>query len=303
MSHPNTSHGLPSADGRSQRAITDEQARAFERDGLLLIRNLLCAEELAALRRETAEMVERAAAEQPDDPWVKDVVYRQHEITAQRVPSRVEYVVDKSPACRALLGHPFILRSVEKLQGREFIPTWDSMVFKLAGQGAEIAWHRDAGREHVGHAPIFNVDFYLDESDLTNCLWAIPGSNSWSAADAAARIEALSKPAFRTQGATPVCMQPGDVLLHDILLLHGSPAATSQLRRLIYYEFRPSETIRALGPHRPEYIPLKQLVLHECLVHRGRQPYAATEEAFAYAGKPPQRGPLTTLRIPHTDFM
>src|SRR5689334_12769907 len=179
MDHPNTSHGLPSADGQSQDAISDEQTREFKRQGLLIIRNLLGADELAALRSETAEMVERAVAERPDDPWVEDVVYRQHEITAQRVPSRVEYVVDKSAACRALLAHPFILRSVEKLQGAEFIPTWDSMVFKLGGQGAEIAWHRDAGREHVGQAPIFNVDFYLDESDLTNCLWAIPGSNHW----------------------------------------------------------------------------------------------------------------------------
>jgi phytanoyl-CoA hydroxylase len=303
MDHANTSHGLPTVNGFTQDAITDAQAQDFKRQGLLLIRNLLGGEELAALRHETAELVERAVAERPDDPWVEDVVYRQHEITGRRVPSRVEYVVDKTPACRALLGHPFILRSVEKLQGRHFIPTWDSMVFKLGGQGAEIAWHRDAGREHVGHAPIFNVDFYLDESDLTNCLWAIPGSNHWTDADAAARIRALSEPQFHTQGATPVCMQPGDVLLHDILLIHGSPAATSQLRRVIYYEFRPAETIRTLGPHRPQYIPLKQQVLLECLVHRSRQSYATTEEPFEYVGKPARRTLLSTLRIPHADYM
>ena len=303
MEHPNTSHVLPTADGRNQAAISDAQADEFKRQGLLLIRDLLGAEELTALRDETAELVERAVAERPNDPWIRDVVYRKHEITARRVPSRVEYVVDKTPACRALLAHPFVLRSVEKLQGVHFIPTWDSMVFKLGGQGAEIAWHRDAGREHVGHAPIFNVDFYLDESDLTNCLWAIPGSNHWNDADATARIRALSEPQFQTQGATPVCMKPGDVLLHDILLIHGSPAATSQLRRVIYFEFRPTETIRTLGPHRPQYIPLKQQVLLECLVHRSRQPYAATEEPFDYAGKPARRGLLASLRIPHPDFM
>lgn len=298
-----TDHGLPTADGQKQEAITDEQALAFKRQGLLLIRNLLSPEELAALRRDTAELVERAVAETPGDPWVTDVVYRQHEITAQRVPSRVEYVVDKSRACRALLAHPFILRSVEKLQGPQFIPTWDSMVFKLGGQGAEIAWHRDAGPEHIADAPIFNVDFYLDESDLSNCLWAIPGSNRWSEADAAERIETLSKPQFRTQGATPVCMQPGDVLLHDILLVHGSPAATTHLRRVIYYEFRPIATLRALGPHRPEYIPLKQGVLTQCLAHRQIQAYARNEAAFEYAAATAQNEAPPTLRIPHTDFM
>lgn len=298
-----TEHELPTADGRAQDVITDAQALAFKRQGLLLIRGLLDPEELASLRRETAELVERAVAEAAGDPWVADVVYRQHEITSQRVPSRIEYVVDKSRACRALLAHPFVLRSVEKLQGPHFVPTWDSMVFKLGGQGAEIAWHRDAGPEHVDEAPIFNVDFYLDESDLSNCLWAIPGSSRWSEADAAERIAALSKPKFRTQGATPVCMQPGDVLLHDILLVHGSPAATSHLRRVIYYEFRPIETLRARGPHRPEYIPLKQRVLTECLAHRRQQGYARDEAPFEYAAATPRKEALPTLRIPHADFM
>jgi ectoine hydroxylase-related dioxygenase (phytanoyl-CoA dioxygenase family) len=296
------------ADGRRQQAITPEQARAFEQHGVLVIRGLLHGTELEQLRRETAELVQRAVAEDPNDPWLVDVVYRNHEVTRRRVPSRVEYVVDKSPACRALLGHPFVLRSVELLQGRSFIPTWDSMVFKLGGQGAEIPWHRDAGRRHVGSAPIFNVDFYLDASDLTNCLWAIPGSSSWTDEEAIRRVHELSTPHFNTSGAVPICMQPGDVLLHDILLVHGSPASMSQLRRVIYFEFRPSETERELGPHRPEYIPLKQRVLLECLAFRRKQPVAVEESAFEYRPDPPFESPapamtLASLRVPHADFI
>ena len=127
--------------------------------------------------------MERAAASRVPDP---DFQYQRHPATGAEVPYRIEYVADKAPACRALLAHPFVLRSVEALQGPDFIPTWDSMVFKLAGAGAAIAWHRDAELDQCEPGrPIFNVDVYLDASDATNCMWAIPGSNQWSDAEAA----------------------------------------------------------------------------------------------------------------------
>ncbi|WJH33417.1 phytanoyl-CoA dioxygenase family protein [Paenibacillus sp. CC-CFT747] len=95
---------------------------------------------------------------------------------------RIEYVIDKSDPMKVLLGHPFILQSVEKLQGRNFIPTWDSMVLKMPDEGIIVPWHRDAEvPEGADPAkPIFNVDFYLDDADLRSCLWVIPGSNRWS---------------------------------------------------------------------------------------------------------------------------
>jgi ectoine hydroxylase-related dioxygenase (phytanoyl-CoA dioxygenase family) len=306
MTDPQPLVDLPIVDGTAQDAISDAQARAFIEQGLLVIRSLIRPEELSALQRETQVVVERAVAERHDDAWIADVEYRTHQITRRRVPMRVEYVIDKSPACRALLGHPFILRSVEKLQGPAFIPTWDSMVFKLGGQGAEIPWHRDAGREHVSTAPIFNVDFYLDGSDLTNCLWAVPGSNQLSDPEAAELVQRLGTPQFNTQGAVSVLMNPGDVLFHNILLVHGSPAATSQLRRVIYYEFRPCATERLLGPHRPDYIPIKERVLLECLRERRQLPYAQSERPFDYAALTRHEqaaDALPSLRFPHRDYM
>jgi hypothetical protein len=44
-------------------------------------------------------------------------------------------------------------------------------------------------------------------------------------------------------------MQPGDVLLHNVMVVHGSPQTVGkQLRRTIYYEFRPAEELLADGP-------------------------------------------------------
>src|SRR5690606_35037352 len=55
-------------------------------------------------------------------------------------------------------------------------------------------------------------------------------------------------------------VQAGDVVLHNILVLHGSlPGhAESPLRRTVYFEYRSIEQEMRVGPHRPGYVGLKQ---------------------------------------------
>jgi ectoine hydroxylase-related dioxygenase (phytanoyl-CoA dioxygenase family) len=293
---------VPEIDASRHACVPGEAVRAFRRAGVLVVRRLLGAEELAALQQATLPLIERAAAERI---WDIDYQYKRHETTGAQVPFRIEYVVDKIPACRALLGHPFILRSVEELQGADFIPTWDSMVFKLAGAGAAIEWHRDADTRQCDPAwPIFNVDVYLDGSDATNCLWALPGSNRWSDAEAERACERLGGSGFGTSGAVPLPLAAGDALFHDILLVHGSPPSESGLRRVLYYEFRPAPVELRLGPHTPEYVPRKRRVLSACLRARAATRYAAGERPFVYApareaaaGEEPE-----TYRVPHYEF-
>lgn len=280
---------FPHIDARTQESLTPDQAQFFRDHGLLVIRNLIRGEELAALQRETLPLVQRAVAG-VDDP---DYCYKPHEVTGQRVPFRVEYVVDKTESVKVLSGHPFILRSVEMLQGPSFIPTWDSMVFKNDGMGVAIPWHRDSGQECLDPAvPIFNVDIYLDRSDMSNCLWGILGSNRWDEDRAARTIADLNQGieregGFRTDGALPIVMEPGDVILHNILALHGSAPARTALRRVIYLEYRPAAVEWAKGPHKPEYIPLKQQVLQECLRRRAASPVSRGEKPFIYRPEAP----------------
>jgi ectoine hydroxylase-related dioxygenase (phytanoyl-CoA dioxygenase family) len=196
---------------------------------------------------------------------------------------------------------------VEKLIGPDFIPTWDSLVLKLPEEGIEVPWHRDAGADYVAHQPIFNVDIYLDEADLENCVWAYPGSNAWPADDV---VKYTEKEGFETEGATPILMHAGDVLLHNILLLHGSPPSNSpNMRRVIYYEFRGAETEMEKGPHTLEYIPLKQKMLLKCLEHRRLAEHVAEEKPFEYNPPAPfhqtklERGEqLETYRYLHQDY-
>jgi hypothetical protein len=248
--------------------LTEHDVRSFLDNGYLVVRRLVGAEELRVLAQSTAWLVE-AAREGRDDP---DYYYDTHPETGHRTPFRVEYVVDKLGPCRALLGHPGLLGAIESLQGHDFLPTWDSLVFKLAGAGIGHPWHRDAApydpaRVDTGAAAI-DVGVYLDGSDLGNCLWVLPGSHNWGAEQAQAEIDRRNAGGFDSAGATPVPVEPGDAFLHNIMTLHGSPPTRAGQCRVIYYEFRQIAIESAFGPHRPECIPLKQHVLHTCLHER-----------------------------------
>ncbi|MGC8667297.1 MAG: phytanoyl-CoA dioxygenase family protein [Chthonomonadales bacterium] len=265
-------------------ALAPEQANFFAKNGFLVLPHVLTTQELVRLQEATADLIAHASPEAGPD-----YLYGTAHKGGRPVLRRIEYVVDKCPECRVLLGHPFILRVVQQLIGSDFIPTWDSMVIKLPYEGIAVPWHRDAGTDCVGDTPIFNVDFYLDEADEDTCVWAIPGSHTWPSDRVeeflAQHHEADRHPKdFRNAGAIPIFMQPGDVLLHNILVLHGSPHNSSpSLRRVLYYEFRAAHVEERLGPHVPAYIPLKQRVLLRCIELRSRAHYVPSDEArFEY---------------------
>ena len=300
---------FPVVDGARERCISDEAADFFRSNGLLVLRNVIGADELARLQAETATLVDTALAGGHDNP---DFCYKTHAETGDLVPFRVEYVVDKLSSTKALLGHPFLLRTISKLAGPAFVPTWDSMVFKMAGGGAAIDWHRDGGLcedavSLLSSGRAFNVDIYLDRADMDSCLWGLPGSNNWSDEDADAAIARLNEGGVSTEGAVPLPMEPGDVLLHNVLVLHGSRATSGPLRRVIYYEFRPADIELAVGPHTPEYVEVKQHVQAAAVRHRRLAPYAAGEDAYEYlpngeadpawAAEPP------TWRYPHGRYL
>lgn len=292
------------ANAQTQDCLTDEQVKFFKDNGFLIARQVLVGQELEAVREAMLELYQKGVDGVDNDP---DFMYGKGVKTGQQVLRRIEYVQDKSEPMKALLGHPFILRSVEKLQGPNFIPTWDSMVVKVPNEGVIVPWHRDAGLADYPDemVPIFNVDFYLDRADMKSCLWVIPASNQW---DKARFMERCDREGFDTSDAIPVPIEAGDVIFHNIRLVHGSPSGDGNaMRRTVYYEFRPGEIESEFGPHTPEYIPLKQQVLLEALRKRAETSYGQTEKPFEYApngqfelsGEPT---PPTTFRYAHEKF-
>ena len=168
---------IPFADAAKQDCLTEAQAKLFHEKGFLVVKNMVSEEELEVLRRETFDIIQQRNV--GPDYWYNDEIpsdwYNNYKEGGQNtpqqtpntqqdkdnntnrkrgVPFRVEYVVDKMESCKHLSAHPFLLKSIAQIQGPDFIPTWDSLVFKYEGDGVPIKWHRDASSDSVGMLPL-----------------------------------------------------------------------------------------------------------------------------------------------------
>jgi len=225
--------------------LTAEQIQFFDENGYLILRNHIMGALLERLQSAGQHWIE-AGLKDPDN---KDFTFAKREIG--RVLYRVDYVHNKNEiASLALLGAPQVLGVAESLCGSNFVPTYESMVFKQEGDGEAIPWHQDAVHPR-GHR-IFNYDLYLDQSRVgAGALRVIPKSQTGrNDVCKIAEIYGWDHP-----HAISVEMNPGDVLLHDVMVVHGSErTAGNALRRTIYYEFRAAEEILEDGPWDAEWI-------------------------------------------------
>ncbi|NGN62535.1 phytanoyl-CoA dioxygenase family protein [Streptomyces sp. A7024] len=241
--------------------LTDEQIAAFDRDGYLVLRDRIPPSLLARLQAAADGWIAagRGRDGEPD--------YEFADRPAGRALFRVDYLHAKGdPASLELLGSPALLGIAESLAGPDFVPTYESLVFKDRGDGAPIAWHQDA--VHPRAHRIFNCGVYLDPSRAgAGALRVLPGSQR-GPADICALTDAHG---WEPSGVVEVELAPGDVLLHDVMLVHGSPPVRGNaLRRTLYFEFRPAEQILAEGPWDLDWVRRRMRLLPPALARHHR---------------------------------
>lgn len=277
--------------------LTAEEIVQFDRDGYLVLKGRIPAPLLERLRDAADRWIAEGHARGPADDSAVDYQWAMRG-GAQRL-FRIDYLHSKGEdASLELLGSPAVLGIAESLAGPNFVPTYESMVFKDTGDGAAIDWHQDA--VHPRTHRIFNVDVYLDASRIgEGALRVAPGSHL-APVDVCQLQEEYG---WDAPGVIQVELEPGDVLVHDVMVVHGSEAVTgNRLRRTIYYEFRAAEQIFAEGPWDAEWVDRRLRLLPVALTrHDEGMPDA---ERFAWNAdeslRPVTRGDADDeLRIAH----
>jgi len=117
-----------------------------------------------------------------------------------------------------------------------------------------INWHQ--GAAHPRGYPYLNVGIYLDDADANDgCLRYVPGTQhqlqdicELSEAHGWQIPEVVEQPA-----------KAGDILVQDMMILHGSPPNRSDgVRRTIYVELRPAAGISESGLQSNPWMQLRQ---------------------------------------------
>ena len=265
--------------------LTADQVQFFHDNGYLIMRGLLPAADVDALRAVVDRLQEQAirnlaqpgylgAAKHLNKDWIEHptdhFVYREKP-DGRLSFHRIERCFDQDPIFRELAMSPRLLMPVHQVLGRSFWPRGGSLVSKLPYEGAEVRWHQDIpylywssgghpskGRPATHPIPNFNTDIYLEPSNKQNgCLWAIPGSHRSGTIDVDALV---AEHGWEIPGALPLEVEPGDVLFHHVAVVHGSPENHSAaLRRTFYIHYMNDETMQDAYSDWPNLLPPAEL--------------------------------------------
>jgi ectoine hydroxylase-related dioxygenase (phytanoyl-CoA dioxygenase family) len=261
------------------RKITDDEIRFFDENGYIICRGVLHEDELGNFRAESARLIGEILDGGPAD--------KQCGRGPEGIPYYLHYLhANPNNFSLRLLAHPFIGDLLARMVGPDFVPCYESLVFKLPGRGSSVPWHRD-GNAKTENERIFNIDIYPDASTVENsCVWVVPGSHLWEQERAMAMVEE-GRRNFDLPGAAPAEMQPGDALLHHVKVLHGSAMNTSdELRRVVYFDNRAKSWNDKYRWFAPEVMEKRCRLYQYALHERETNPYPSDDEVFAYTPPP-----------------
>ena len=261
------------------RKITDEEIAFFDENGYVICRGVLHADELENFRKESARLIDEITSGGPAD--------RMCGRGPEGIPYYLNYLhANPNDFSLRLLAHPFVGDLLTRMVGEDFIPCYESLVFKLPQNGSSVPWHRD-GNPAEGDERIFNIDIYPDRSTMENsCVWVIPGSHRWTPERASEMVQ-RGRQNFDLPGAVPAEMEPGDVLLHHVKVLHGSTVNHSaELRRVVYFDNRAVSWNDRYHWFKPEVMEKRCRLYQYALHQRKTRPYPSDDETFDYTPPP-----------------
>jgi len=217
--------------------LTDDELRAFEKDGYLFFPGRFTAAEAAALRAEA----DAVYALERDEVWRE----------SSGAPRTAFAAHTYNEGFRRLGAHPRLIDPVMQILGGPVYMHQYKVNAKAAFDGEVWQWHQDYGtwkRDDEMPEPLaMNIAVFLDDVTAANGpLLFIPGSHRDGVYDAGHDLETTSYPLWTLDRDTVTslaqrggCVAPtgpaGSVLLFSSLLVHASPPNISPFGRVIVY--------------------------------------------------------------------
>ncbi|MFC9913243.1 phytanoyl-CoA dioxygenase family protein [Streptomyces sp. NPDC127197] len=189
-------------------AVVDADLAALERDGYVILDNLLTEAECADIRAAVTPLLDRTGRNTFEG----------------RLTQRVYSVLNKTRACDRLVDHPRVLALLDRLLMPNYLLSQLQVINILPGENAQLL-HPDDGmypvprpRPPLSAATVWAIDAFTEDNGATVVL---PGSQRWGdrrPADGDARVKAV--------------MPAGSCVFFAGTLWHGGGANASDRARL-----------------------------------------------------------------------
>lgn len=251
--------------------LSEQQIASFRQNGFLHIPNAINPRELDGIR----QWVDSVIADPQGQPEHIKQDLKYGAIIGEGVGQgeklcRIEYTFHKDPRFLALLAHPQILNVASSLHPAPVVVTWEDMVIKTPHSGFAVAWHQDLLYQSTKE-PVFSIGIYLDDSD-DDPLQFIPGTQVLGPLSDAQRTALVQE---RKSEIVKRPAHAGDLLIHNVLMVHGSePNDSSRYRRALYFEFRTVSQVRNDSPWDEAWLQKRlQLVPHAIKLRQASEFY------------------------------
>jgi ectoine hydroxylase-related dioxygenase (phytanoyl-CoA dioxygenase family) len=242
-------------------ALTSEQLASYEKNGFLVVENLVTGDTLRRIRDAITEICEEVASRgtvrvgevqaEPDDPAGVGAVATTKAPAAVRRPLRkLNALVPGDDFFKSVAARPEILDIAAKLAGgAEHIMLYSDQVFlKPAFEGSEKPLHQDNSYFRVT-PHTHGVTCWLAVDDATEengCMRYIPGSHKLGLIPHKQLTPAHLTPEGSGFGEeVPVPVKAGTAIFHHLLTLHSSRANSSPHSRrawALHYANRAAES-------------------------------------------------------------
>lgn len=190
-------------------AVVDADLAALERDGYVILDNLLTEAECEEIRAAVVPLLGNTGRNTFEG----------------RLTQRVYSVLNKTRACDRMVDHPRVLALLDRLFLPNYLLSQLQVISILPGEDAQLLHHDDGmypaprPRPPLSAATVWAIDAFTQDNGATVIL---PGSHSWGdgrqPADGDARVKAV--------------MPPGSCVFFVGTLWHGGGANASDQARL-----------------------------------------------------------------------
>jgi ectoine hydroxylase-related dioxygenase (phytanoyl-CoA dioxygenase family) len=227
-------------------ALSREQIEAYDRDGFLVVEDVLSADEIAELRRVTDEMVDKSLTVTAHND-IYDIEPN-HSAAAPRI-RRIKSPDKAHPAYDRVMRHEKILAILRDLVSPAIRFDSGKLNMKEPGGGAAVEWHQDWAFYPHTNADLCAVGIMMDDCALENGpLLCIPGSHKGPVYDhhnAGVFGGAIDpdESGIDFSKAVPCTGKAGSISIHHAITVHGSAVNTSnRSRRLLLNQYRAADS-------------------------------------------------------------
>lgn len=228
--------------------LTEDEVAKYRDDGYLIPRFRLPKERVDFLRTTLDELIDA----NPD--------VRPEKLVGAHIEGKNDEGVRGSTAFLELAREPELLDMVADVIGEDII-LWGCHVFCKPGRtGYETPWHQDGHYWPIRPLATCTVWVALDPSNRANgCLRVIPGSHCTGALfphrhetrDDIVLSDRTADDAFDARTAVDLELEPGEMSMHDVFMIHGADANVSAQRRAgVAIRYMPATSVfeRNLNP-------------------------------------------------------